>query len=346
VKNFSEDIKRPVRTAVIGCGAMGLNHARVLADLPGSDLVGIVDVDPQRAAEVARRHRTEAFTSLGEMLDSARPEAVVVAVPTALHLDTALQAIARCVHVLIEKPIAFSVEDGEKLVSAAADAGVVLAVGHVERFNPAVRQLKQRLSDGELGKVFQIEARRQGPFPARVGDVGVIIDLAVHDLDVIRHVTGSEVTRLSAETQRRIHSEHEDLLVGLLRLKNGAVGQLTINWLTPTKIRKLVVSGERGMFEMNYLTQDLIFFENALAPTQTEWATMHVLRGVSEGSMTRHIVNKREPLRIELEAFVAACQDPSKRCGIVSGEDGIEALRLAKAFVHAGSSGETMNFAR
>ena len=152
--------------------------------------------------------------------------------------------------------------------------------------------------------MFQIDAHRQGPFPARIKDVGVVIDLAVHDLDVMRYVSGAEVVRVYAETERRIHSTREDLLTGLVRLSDGTIGTLTINWLTPTKIRELYVTGECGMFRVDYLTQDLYFFENATA-NGGDWETLRALRGVSEGRMIRHVVAKKEPLRAEQEAFLA-----------------------------------------
>ena len=205
-------------------------------------------------------------------------------------------------------------------------------MGHIERFNPAVVALKAHLAAGELGRVFQIDARRQGPFPARIKDVGVVIDLAVHDLDVMRYVTGAEVLRVYAETERRIHSTREDLLTGLVRLDD-IVGTLTINWLTPTKIRELHVIGERGMFRVDYLTQDLYFFENATAQG-AEWETLRVLRGVSEGRMIRHVVAKKEPLRAELEAFLSAVRGETPVA--VTGEDGLKALELAQAVVKSG----------
>jgi predicted dehydrogenase len=184
----------------------------------------------------------------------------------------------------------------------------------------------------ELGRVFQIDARRQGPFPARVKDVGVVIDLAVHDLDVMRFITGADVERVYAETERRIHSTREDLLSGLVRLDNGIVGSLTINWLTPTKIRELSVIGEKGMFQVNYLTQDLYFYENAEV-TVDEWP-YRGLRGVSEGRMIRAVVAKKEPLRIEQEQFLAAVrgEEPVP----VSGYDALKALELAQAVVKSG----------
>jgi UDP-N-acetylglucosamine 3-dehydrogenase len=253
-------------------------------------------------------------------------------VPTTLHLEVASQAIRRGLHVLIEKPIAAVVREGQSIVDLAAEHGIVCMVGHVERFNPAVVELKRRLENGELGQVFEIVARRKGPFPARVRDVGVVIDLAAHDLDIMWYLTGAEVTRVYAETAQRVHESHEDMLSGLLRFSDGTVGVLDINWLTPTKIRELSVIGQRGMFQVNYLTQDLFFFENA--ETQEAWDTLSILRGVAEGRMIRHVVTKREPLRSEIEAFLATVR--GEKVPIVNGEDGLRALRQARAIVRSG----------
>ncbi len=322
-----------LKVAVVGVGAMGGNHVRVYWEMPDVQLVGVADADPQAAQNVAKRYGTRAYADYRELLDEEKPDAVTIAVPTVDHLGVALEVIARQIHLLIEKPIAFSVEEGRQIIIAAERAGVCLTVGHTERFNPAVSALRARLADGELGRVFQIDARRQGPFPARVRDVGVVIDLAVHDLDVMRYVTSSEIVRVYAETERRIHSTREDLLTGLVRLSDGAVGTLTINWLTPTKIRELYVTGECGMFRVDYLTQDLYFYENATA-NGSGWEALHMLRGVSEGRMIRHVVAKQEPLRAEQEAFLRAVRGEAPVA--VTGEDGLRALELAQAVVASG----------
>lgn len=322
-----------MRVAVIGVGAMGKNHARIYADMPGVELVGVADQSLAAAQSVAARYSARGYNDLAQLLERERPQAVSVAVPTSDHLAAALAVIASGAAVLVEKPIASSVAEGQQMLRAAQQAGVPLMVGHIERFNPAVMALKQRLEAGELGCLFQIDARRQGPYPVRVRDVGVVIDLAVHDLDVMRYVTQSEVVRVYAETARRLHTSHEDLLAGLVRLSDGAVGTLTINWLTPAKIRELYVTGERGMFRVDYLTQDLYFFENTGAQSG-QWETLQVLRGVSEGRMIRHVVAKKEPLQAELEAFLAAVRGEAEPP--VSGEDGLRALALAQAIVRSG----------
>jgi predicted dehydrogenase len=326
-------MSEPVRVAVIGVGAMGRNHARVLSELPGVVLVGVADSDHAIAESAATRFGGHAYTHYEALFDAEKPAAVTIAVPTVDHLSVALAAIQRGIHVLIEKPIALTVEEGLQIIAAAQAAQVCLMVGHIERFNPAVVALKNHLAQGELGRVFEIDAHRKGPFPARVRDVGVVIDLAVHDLDVMRYVCGAEIVRVYAETERRIHSLREDLMTGLVRMSDGVIGTLTVNWLTPTKIRELFVIGEKGMFRVDYLTQDLYFFENATV-NSGEWETLRVLRGVSEGRMIRHVVNKKEPLRAEQEAFLAAVQGLQPVA--VSGEDGLRALALAQALVVSG----------
>ncbi|MFN2114696.1 MAG: Gfo/Idh/MocA family oxidoreductase [Anaerolineae bacterium] len=330
-----------IRAAVIGVGAMGRHHARVYSELDATDLVGIADPDADGAAWVQRRHRVPAYSDYRELLERERPDIVSLAVPTQQHLPIALDVIASGAHLLIEKPIAASVEEARQIIDAAAGAERVLTVGHVERFNPAVVELRRRMLDGELGHVFTILARRMGPFPARVRDVGVVVDLATHDLDIISWIVGSPVERVYAETSRRIHTDHEDLLSGLLRFETGEIGVLNINWLTPTKIRELAVTGERGMFVADYLHQDLVFYENVAA--DRHWEDYGVLQGVGEGSMTRLRIDRREPLAAQLEAFAAAVKDGTPPA--VSGADGLRALQLALELVASGRDNRVLDHA-
>lgn len=320
------------RLAVIGVGAMGQSHARVAHDLDDVELVGVSDVDQDAANRVADRFGTKAFGSHLELLEQTRPEAVIVAVPTAAHYSVVRDALEAGCHVLVEKPIAATLKEASELAAMGEAARRVLAVGHIERYNPAIIELRRRLAAGELGRVIQVHARRLGPFPARIRDVGVIIDLATHDLDIMRFLTGSEAIRVYAETRRQIHTSREDLMSGLVRFANDTIGLLEINWLTPTKIRELFITGERGMFRVDYLTQDIYFFANAEA--ELEWSPLSVMRGVSEGSMTRFAIHRVEPLRAEMEAFMRAVQD-GETGDTVSAADGCAALRLALALITA-----------
>jgi UDP-N-acetylglucosamine 3-dehydrogenase len=322
-----------LKVAVIGIGSMGRNHARVYWEMPEVKLVGVADANEAATAALAQRYSTRGYGEYRRMLDECKPDAVTVAVPTVLHQEVALEVIRRGIHILVEKPIAFSVAEGRQIIAAAEAAGVKLMIGHIERFNPAVVALKAHMQSGELGRIFQIDAHRQGPFPARISDVGVVIDLAVHDIDIMRHLTQSDVVRLYAETEYHLRTDHEDLLTGLVRLANGTVGTLTINWLTPTKIRELMVTGERGMYRVDLLTQDLFFYENPAA-NGADWETLRVLRGVAEGRMTRFVVPKKEPLRAEQEAFLAAVR--GEAAVAVPGADGLRALELAQGIITSG----------
>jgi UDP-N-acetylglucosamine 3-dehydrogenase len=327
------------RVAVIGAGAMGRNHVRVFKEMPGVDLVGVADFDRETACRVADSAGCLGFGSHQELLEAVHPQAVTVAVPTNAHHAVVTELLQAACHVLVEKPIAATVEEADELIELAAAARRVLAVGHIERFNPVVQELKRRLREGQLGRVFQLNARRLGPFPHRIRDVGVVVDLATHDLDIMRYLTEAEVVRAFAETKREIHTTNEDLVSGLLRFDNGIVGLLEINWLTPSKIREITVTGERGMLKADYLTQDLYFHENAEA-VPAGWDQIAILRGVSEGSITRYAVGKREPLRMELEDFIAAAAGQAAR--FTTGLDGREALRLALAMIRSGELGETV----
>jgi predicted dehydrogenase len=318
---------------------MGRNHLRVLNDLPGAKLVGVADADETSAARAARLYGIPAYSDYREMLDRGKPEAVVIAVPTVMHREVALEVISRGINLLVEKPIAFTVAEGEEMLEAASSKGILLTVGHIERYNPAIIELHRRLRNAELGRVFKMHARRLGPFPPRVRDVGVVIDLATHDVDIMRFLSGSEVVRVYAETARRIHTEHEDLLSGLLRFKDNSIGVLDINWLTPTKIRELMITGEKGMFHVNYLTQDLFFYENNYI--KTDWDAMSNITGVSEGDMVRPRIDKNEPLKVELESFLRAVR--GEQVEVVSGEDGLATLRIVHKIVESGLEGKAVN---
>ncbi len=329
------------RIAVIGAGVMGRNHARVLSEMPGVDLVAVVDMFRDAAERICNRCGGRPYCDVIAMLDELRPDAVIVSVPTSEHLAVAREAIVRGIHVLVEKPIAESIEEAQSMIDLAQAYGVVLSIGHIERFNPAVIALKEHIASGEIGRVFQIDARRQSPFPTRIRDVGVVIDLAVHDLDIIRYISGDEIVRVYAETNHQLHETCEDSVSGLMRLGGGAIATVNINWLTPTKIRELCVTGERGMFKVDYLTQDLYFYENGVTRTP-DWDALKNLRGISEGAMIRHAIEKKQPLLAELEAFVRAVRGEAPV--EVTGQDGLIALRLARLLLESGGAQVALDF--
>ena len=316
-----------LNVAVIGAGSMGMNHLRVLRDFSEDQvrLVGVAEPDEPNLRRAVSRFHVEGYSDYHEMLEKTQPHLVSVVVPTHLHFEVASYALMRGINVLLEKPMTSTIEEAIKLNQLAQKHGVKLAIGHVERFNPAIIKLKQRLEAFELGQMFHLHARRLGPFPPRIRDVGVTLDLASHDIDIMRYLADAEVEHVYAETQRRVSSMHEDLLLGVIHFTNQAVGVLDVNWLTPTKVRELSVTGEKGMYLVNYLTQDVYFYENDYTPTS--WDALRSLTGVSEGTMTRLKVQKAEPLRLEYEDVIAALVNDT--IPTVSGEDGLAVLKVA-----------------
>jgi len=331
----------PLKTAVIGVGSMGKNHARVYSELAEANLVAVSDANAATAEAIGKTFGAAAYSDYRELLEKEKPEAVSVAVPTAMHEQVVTDVLNSGANVLVEKPIAATIEEGQRLIALAKQKNLKLQVGHIVRFNPAIQELKKRLNAGELGRIYQVFCRRAGPFPARIRDVGVVIDLAPHDVDIIRFLTGLDPIRLFAETEQRIHTEHEDLLWGMLRLPDGITASVEINWLTPTKIREVLVLGERGLFRVDDLTQDLYFYENAQA-TGLAWDSLKNLRGVSEGGMVRFAFQRFEPLKAELQGFMKAVAENTPVP--VSGEDGLAALKIALALVESGKTHQVINF--
>jgi len=315
-----------LNVAVVGAGSMGMNHLRVLKDFDEEQvkLVGVAEAHEPTLQRAMHRFHIAGYIDYRQMVGEISPDLVAVAVPTHLHFEVAVYLLDRGINVLLEKPMTSTVEEALTLIQLAQLRGAKIAVGHIERFNPAIIQVKRRLVVGELGQIFHLHARRLGPFPPRIRDVGVTLDLATHDIDVMRYLVDAEVERVYAETQRHIHNTHEDLLLGILRFTNDAIGVLDVNWLTPTKVRELSITGEKGMYLVNYLTQDVYFFENDY--TTTNWDELRLLTGVSEGTMTRLKVQKAEPLRLEYEDVLAAiCNDVAPT---VTGKDGVEVLKV------------------
>jgi UDP-N-acetylglucosamine 3-dehydrogenase len=320
-----------IRIAVVGAGSMGMNHLRVLADF-GEELVQLVGVAESYAPALKiamSRFHIAGFTDYRQMVEQTHPDLVAVVVPTNLHSEVTSYVLDRGINVLIEKPITRTIEEALALLQLARIRSAKIAVGHVERFNPAVVELKRQLQNGALGQMFHLHARRIGPFPPRIRDVGVTLDLASHDIDIMRYLANAEIEHVFAQTQRRLHSTCEDLLIGFVRFTNDVLGVLDVNWLTPTKIRELTVTGEKGMFLINYLTQEVYFYENDYSTTT--WETIRSLTGVSEGTMTRLKVQKAEPLRLEYEDIIRAIVDDL--LPTVSGEDGLAVLKVVEQLV-------------
>jgi predicted dehydrogenase len=300
--------ERPLRVGVIGVGIMGSNHARVFAGLPGTELVGIADPDSKQAEFVANTLGCNAVDDVESLLDLGL-DAVTIAAPTHLHRDIALACIARSVHVMVEKPVASTVEEGREIIDAAGRAGVTLMVGHVERFNPAVEAIKEAIRSEDI---LSIAITRVGPFPPRMSNVGVVIDLAVHDIDLIRWFTDSDIVEVQPQLSSAV-AEREDIALLQFRTASGVLAHINTNWLTPFKARSVTVA-TRGKYVMGDLLTRQVTECFGFQP---------------DGSYSmRHLsVGHAEPLRAELLAFLRAVRTGGAPA--VTGEEGVASLEIA-----------------
>ena len=323
-----------LQVGLAGLGSMGRNHLRNLIARDDVTVAAVADPDQDALADaLGRIAGLRTFSDPVVMLGSIPLDAVIVAVPTTLHHPVALAAIRHGVAVLVEKPIASTIAEGRELAGAARDSGVVLQVGHIERFNPAILELERRLQAGALSRIFSVRTIRGGPRPERIQDVGVAIDLATHDVDIICHIVGEQPVRLYAEATRHVHTAHEDLVYGLMAFPDGVLGQLDVNWLTPEKQRRVVVLGEEGMFLVDYLSQALSFTRGRddLPPTYLD-GYAPTIRGETVGLP----VMPGEPLRHELDAFFDAVRSGGPAA--VTAEEGLRALALATMLLRSAAA--------
>lgn len=326
-----------LRAGLIGLGAMGRNHARVLRGLDGVELVGVTDPmgDLYGAAQGVHLYETP------ERLLEAGIDTCVVAAPTEDHERLGLLLADAGVHSLIEKPLAHTHDSAAHVAAAFEDTGLVGAVGHIERYNAAVQQLRQRLEAGELGDIYQLTTQRVGPFPGRIRDVGVVKDLATHDVDLTAWVVGSPYATISAQKAHKSGREHEDLVAATGVLADGTITNHLVNWLSPFKRRQTTVVGDRGAFVVDTLTADLYFYENG--EVATEWDAVSRFRGVSEGDKTRYAFPRPEPLRVEHAAFRDAVLGENNENEVVRMREGLAAVRVAEAILESATDGRTVD---
>lgn len=320
-----------LRAGVVGLGVMGRHHSRVLNGLDGVEFVGVYDPADSVAPQIEGKPVVKELERLLDMnLDYC-----VVAAPTIYHLDLGRSLAQRGIHALIEKPVASDTSAAMELKELFAAAGLVGGVGHIERFNPALQSMRTRIEDGALGEIYQIATRRQGPFPGRIADVGVIKDLATHDLDLTAWVSQQTYVSVNARTAHRSGREHEDMVVAVGTLSGGTITSHTVNWLSPFKERTTVVTGEFGALVADTLTADLTFYQNGLI--ESSWDRVSSFRGVSEGDVTRFALAKKEPLVAEHEAFRDAVLT-GETSHIVTLAEGADVVMTAEKLVADGLS--------
>ena len=325
-----------MRVGVIGVGAMGQNHARVYSEI--ADLVAVADPDAKVGGAVSNRFNVSYFPVHKSLLKE-KLDAVSVCVPTGLHAKVAMDVIAAGVPVLVEKPLGATVTEATKIVEAAEAADVTLAVGHIERHNPAIRMVKRQLDEGQFGDLVTATARRVSSFPGRVRDIGVVMDLGVHDIDILRYLIGSPVKTVFALGGRKIHESFEDHANVLLAFANGVNGFIEVNWLTPMKVRKLALTCLKNFVEVDYTEQSVTMSSSTLGPLDP----FNLYQIPLEHHSQKVHVQKEEPLKRELEDFLKAIKE--KRDPLVTGRDALETLRVAEAATQSHRAGKLIDLA-
>ena len=322
-----------LRAGLVGLGAMGHHHARVLNDLDGVELVGVVDPD-----QLSRIDASTTFADLDELI-SAGIDYCVVAVPTAAHEEVGLRLADAGVHVLMEKPLAKDIEASTSLTNAFEERGLIAAVGHIERYNPAIREARRRMAVGEIGQIHQIVTRRQSQFPERVADVGVVFDLATHDIDLTAWIAQAPYASVSARTAYRSGREYEDLVSVLGILTDGTVTNHVVNWLSPFKERTTVITGEFGALVADTMSSDLTFFANGVE--HEPWPGVATFRGVREGDIVRYAIAKPEPLRVEHQSFRDAVLGEGS--DIITMREALATVTVAAAILESARTGTTID---
>jgi UDP-N-acetylglucosamine 3-dehydrogenase len=321
-----------LRAGLVGLGMMGRHHARVLASLPGVDFIGVSD--PAGDVNNVAQGRP-VVRSVAELI-AMEIDYAMVAVPTIYHLEIGRELAAAGIHAMVEKPLSQDTVSSQALAKAFGDAGLIGAVGHIERYNPALQEARRRLD--QLGSLYQVVTRRQGPFPARIADVGVVKDLATHDIDLTAWITGQPYVSVSAQIALRTGREHEDLVAVVGTLRDGTITNHLVNWLSPLKERVTILTGEKGAFVADTLTADLTFYANGTVTSQ--WDEIAQFRGVSEGDVIRYAISKHEPLRMEHENFRNAIL--GERADIVTMRQGLATVVVAEAIIESARSNSTI----
>ena len=300
---------RTVNVGVIGVGAMGENHVRVYHKMEEANLIAVSDVSERALKKIEKKYGAKGYTDYCELLENPDIEVVSVCVPTTFHHAVVMEAIRHKKHILVEKPIAFTLTEAEEMITAAKEAGVILATGHVERFNPAVQKAKELIDDGVIGDIVSAFAKRVGPLPPRIKDVGVSIDLAIHDLDIMNYLFDEEITQVYGTMNSSFDdSEFEDHAEIMVSFDNESTGIIEVNWLTPYKRRELELTGTAGIISVDYIQQSIEVY----------------------GKFAQDIeIKHEEPLKGELNSFLHSVVEGEEP--VITGEDGLKALKMVIA---------------
>lgn len=293
------------KSAVIGVGSMGRHHARVYSELEETELLAVSDVDEKQGKQISEKHGCKFYTDYKQLILTEKPEVISIATPTVYHEEVALFALEHGAHILVEKPIAHNMQAAKRIAEKAHEKGLKLMVGHIERFNPATQELKRQLNTKKIGDIVSMSARRVGPFTNRISDVGVILDVGVHDIDLMSYLIDDAVSGAFA-TAGDAHGLSETYAQLMLKFNNGGSGIIEVNRLSPNKAREITVTGTKGVAYADFMNQ-----------------TVTVVNGKTDNPE----ITKVEPLKAEIAHFIE-CISLDKR-PLVNGVEGMHALEVA-----------------
>ncbi|MEM1990657.1 MAG: Gfo/Idh/MocA family oxidoreductase [Candidatus Bathyarchaeia archaeon] len=309
-----------VKIAVIGVGFWGRNHVRVLSEIPEVELVAVCDIDKQRADAISEKYGLKSYEDSMKMYKNEAIDAVTICVWSSRLAEEAIKALKMGKHVFVEKPMAKSVREAWRVVNLAERKKLKLQVGFIERFNPGVRRVKKAIDEGLIGSPVLATARRVSKWPQRIGDIGVVKDTAIHDIDIVRFLFNEDPSIVYARAGSLQHKDIEDYAQIMLAFSSGKSAFIEANWLTPYKIRKLIVTGSEAIISLDYITQEMTIETSGQTLTpRFDW---------------------EEPLKLELQDFVNAILDDRKPS--VSGIDGVKALKVAEAALKSAGSGRVV----
>ena len=313
--------KYDIKTGVIGVGSMGQNHARVYSEI--SNLIGVSDLNEEQGKSVAKRLGVSYFKDFREMLKEV--QAVTIATPTSYHREVSEIVFDSGVHALVEKPLAGNTKDSEAIIQSANKNKKILAVGHIERFNEAIRYSKEQLDENKWGKVLTVSARRFSNFPSRIHDVGVLFDLSIHDVDIISYLLNEKPVSVMANGGKAMNEFHEDHVILSLKFKTGIVGVCETNWLTPMKVREVCITTDTHFIRINSLKQEI----EKLSSSYQNIKQSNLFKAEMKQSEEKIILNKVEPLVSELLDFLNSIDKNGSP--LVSGEEGLSAVKTVQA---------------
>lgn len=314
-----------MNAAVIGVGNMGRHHARNYSEIEGIELVAIADVSPAIGQPIAKEYGVKYYKNYLEMLEKEKIELVTIAVPTKFHKKVALDCIGKGINILLEKPIAATVAEAKAIVKAAKEKGVKFTVGHIERFNPAVIKLKEMIDKGKIGEIVSIGNTRIGPMPPQIKDANVVIDIGVHDIDLINWFYGKLPTQILATGGNALNKMQQDYVNVFMKYGHQS-GSVQANWITPAKVRQMVVCGTKAYVELNFITQELALYESEYSFETDSFGEFVIQFGQLKDKEVIDVDNI-EPLKAEIESFVKAIENNTKP--MMTAREAIEALEIA-----------------